>query len=149
MFLGIDPGRCKCGWALVFDDGRLMASGILETSGAREFLGIMTDGDGEKAAAFALYGAKSLPSRFNVKEFLIGDGTGKDFFLSLAKELSLRVKLVPEKETTLKGRKLYWDYNPPAGFRRLIPQGLRVPPRDIDDFAALAIAREFLKSKQA
>ena len=38
MFLGIDPGRYKCGWALVFEDGSLIASGIFEISGAREFL---------------------------------------------------------------------------------------------------------------
>ena len=149
MYLGIDPGRAKCGWALVTEEGRLAASGIFDICRAGEFMSIMARGDGAGAAIFALEGTKCLPRPFTVKEYLVGGGTGKELFLSLAKELSLRVKLVPEKGTTLKARKLYWDYKPPSGLRRLLPGGLRVPPRDIDDFAALAIVLEFIESKRA
>lgn len=147
MLLGVDPGRGKCGWALASEEGNLIASGIFEVSRAKEFMDAMSRGDGVKAASFALTGAESLPPGFTVKEYLVGDGTGKEIFLSLAKGLHLRVKLVPEKETTLRGRELYWEHYPPTGLRRFLPEGLRVPPRDIDDFAALAIVLEYKKTE--
>jgi RNase H-fold protein (predicted Holliday junction resolvase) len=149
MLLGIDPGRGKCGWALAAETGVLIASGMFDAHRAEEFLGIMVDGDGARAKTFALEGAENMPPVFAVEEYLLGDGTGKESFLSLAKRLSFRVKLVSEKGTTLRGRRLYWEHNPPVGLKRFLPEGLRIPPREVDDFAALAIILEFIESQRA
>jgi hypothetical protein len=51
---------------------------------------------------------------------------------------------VDERETTLRARALYFADHPPRGWRRLIPLGLQLPPRPIDDYAAILIARRFL-----
>jgi hypothetical protein len=43
---------------------------------------------------------------------------------------------VDERGTTLEARRRYWQLFPPRGWRRLLPQGLRQPPRDWDDVVA-------------
>ena len=57
--------------------------------------------------------------------------------------------MVPEAGTTLAARQRYWELEPPRGWRRLLPKGLRVPPRDIDDVVAqLLLERHFGRSLQ-
>jgi hypothetical protein len=54
------------------------------------------------------------------------------------------IHLVDEYETSRQARGLYFAEHPPAGWRRLIPLGLQLPARPIDDYAAILIARRFL-----
>jgi RNase H-fold protein (predicted Holliday junction resolvase) len=54
------------------------------------------------------------------------------------------VTYVDERETTLRARSLYFADHPPRGWRRLIPLGMQMPPRPIDDYAAVLIARRYL-----
>ena len=49
-----------------------------------------------------------------------------------------------ERGTTLRARGRYWQLWPPKGLQRLIPQGMRVPPGDLDAVAALVMAEEHL-----
>jgi hypothetical protein len=46
------------------------------------------------------------------------------------------VELVDERGTTLAARRRYWELFPARGWRRLLPMGLRLPPRDWDDVVA-------------
>ena len=149
MILGIDPGRDKCGWVFATPEGELIASGIFPTERAEAFFRAIASGDGREIASFALEKAGSFPEWFSLTECLVGNGTGKELLLSLAKNVSLGVKLIPEKGTTLLARKLYWKHHPPRGIRKLLPEGMRVPPRDVDDFAALAIVLKFIESQSA
>ena len=49
------------------------------------------------------------------------------------------LQLVPEAHTSLEARERYWRLHPPRGWQRLLPEGLRQPPRSVDDLAALVI----------
>lgn len=149
VILAIDPGRDKCGWVIASPEGELLVSGIFPAGRAGDFFRAVASGNGGEIASFTLEKKESFPECFSVKECLVGNGTGKELLLSLAKSVSLGVKLVPEKGTTLLARKLYWKHHPPRGIRKLFPEGMRVPPRDVDDFAALAIVLRFIESHSA
>jgi hypothetical protein len=49
-----------------------------------------------------------------------------------------------EHGTTLAARRRYWELFPPRGWRRLLPEGLRLPPRDWDDVAAQLLLERWL-----
>lgn len=49
------------------------------------------------------------------------------------------LQLVSEFHTSLEARERYWQLHEPRGWQRLLPEGLREPPRPVDDLAALVI----------
>jgi hypothetical protein len=71
---------------------------------------------------------------------VLGDGTGSRALAAALRGLGLHPEAVDERGTSEHARVLYWRRHPPRGVGRLVPVGLRVPPRAIDDFAAYAIA---------
>ena len=140
MYLGIDPGRQKFGWALGDAGGALVASGIVPA---------------ERLEDFALKAARSckgceewllegkIPEGEKIAKAFCGDGTGHARFMQeLARHFE--VALVEELNTTLEARSLYWDMHPPRGLRRLVPLSLLAPPRCLDDLAAFCILRRAL-----
>ena len=52
--------------------------------------------------------------------------------------------LVPERDSTLRARDRYFRDQPTPWWQRLLPRGMRVPPRPVDDYAAVVLAEEFL-----
>ena len=124
--LAIDPGRDKCGIAVLSPAGNILLHETLPTAGlaarvaalAAEYEPCIIMGDGTTSAA----------AKTRVEENL-GAGT---------------VTLVDEYRTTEEGRRLAWTAYPPHGWRRLVPRGLLTPPVPVDDFAAAALARRFL-----
>jgi hypothetical protein len=52
--------------------------------------------------------------------------------------------MVDETNTSLLARDRYWEIYPPKGFKKLIPQGMRLPPRPIDDIVAILLIEKFL-----
>lgn len=122
--LGVDPGSVKAGYALVAPDGSILRAGIVEVG--------------------ALPGTvASLAAEHPVVCLAIGRGTRSGAVAAALKNLQLPVVLVDEFETTLKARELYFKEHPPRGWRRLIPVGMQLPPRPIDDYAAVLIARTY------
>lgn len=121
--LAVDPGRARCGIAVVSGRSVLARSVV-----AREALG-------EALAA--------LRRRFAITEALVGDRTGAaDVVATVRREMpGLPVALVDEAGTTLEARRLYFADHPPRGWRRLLPSGMRTPPEPYDDYAAVALAR--------
>ena len=57
----------------------------------------------------------------------------------------LNIVVVDEYRTTDEARKLYFAANPPQGLKKLIPLGMQTPPVPVDDYAAIAIGRRYLK----
>lgn len=51
---------------------------------------------------------------------------------------------VAEAGTTLAARQRYWELEPPRGWRRLLPRGMRLPPRDVDDVVAQLLVERWL-----
>ncbi len=74
----------------------------------------------------------------------LGRGTNARPIKSALERLGLPIHLVDEYETSRAARVLYFAHHPPRGWRRLIPLGLQVPDRPVDDYAAILIARRFL-----
>jgi RNase H-fold protein (predicted Holliday junction resolvase) len=54
------------------------------------------------------------------------------------------IVLVDERYTTLEARDRYWQMFPPKGISKLLPQGMRQPPRPIDDIVAILLIERYL-----
>ncbi|WP_303816187.1 pre-16S rRNA-processing nuclease YqgF [Selenomonas ruminantium] len=123
----LDPGRDKCGFAVLKDDGKILCQRVIVTEN------LMT----EVNAAKADYGFSRL---------LIGNGTtSKEAQGRLAQIAALEVIVRDEYRTTELAKKEYWKANPPKGWRRLIPVTMQVPPVPVDDFVAVILARRYLQ----
>lgn len=126
--LGLDPGTRKCGYALLTCLGaKPLTLGIAPLEGLGERL-------------------RELLAATPVTIAAIGRGTNAAAVAEIARTLGLQVELVDERETTLLARARYFDDPPPRGWRRLIPRGMLLPGRPIDDYAALLIAERYLKA---
>ena len=130
-YLGIDPGRSKTGLALVDDKGQILGLRIAMTDniavelasfvGSTELSGIVM-GDGTNSKA-------------------IGEAVGKVFG-------QLPVAVVGEAHSTEEARSLYWQVNPPKGWRKLVPLGMLVPDEPLDSYAAVVQVRRWLGQRQ-
>jgi RNase H-fold protein (predicted Holliday junction resolvase) len=126
--LGLDPGTRKCGYALLSSLGaKPLTLGIAPLEGLSERL-------------------RELLAATPVTIAAIGRGTNAAAVAEIARTLGLQVELVDERETTLLARARYFDDHPPRGWRRLIPRGMLLPGRPIDDYAALLIAERYLRA---
>lgn len=123
--LGIDPGSAKAGYALVDDAGNVLCAGIEPIAGLLEKL-------------------REVAGRQPVSCLAIGKGTRSRDVAGVLEGLGLPAVFVDEFETSRRARELYFAEHPPRGWRRLIPVGMQLPPRPIDDYAAILIARAFL-----
>ena len=123
---GLDPGRSKCGLARCDADGeRILAAGVLSPEQCGELLA-------------------SWWQEQRIEAVLLGDGTGSAPWRQRLLALGLPVLLVPEAGTTLAARNRYWELEPARGWRRLLPRGLRLPPRDVDDVVAQLLLERHL-----
>ena len=81
---------------------------------------------------------------------MIGDGTSSK---EAIKNLKNQIKKVPiykinEYRTTDAAKIRYWKDNPPKGLKRFLPKGLLVPPRPIDDYAAIILGERYLENNK-
>jgi RNase H-fold protein (predicted Holliday junction resolvase) len=127
----IDPGREKCGVAVVDGNGNVLEQAVVATSRLVD----------ELAPRVGTY----RPGRI-----LLGNGT-----TSRAAEEKIRfafpdvpVEIVDEYRTTDDARIAYWKTHPPTGWRRLLPTGMQVPPVPVDDFVAVILAQRYLVKKK-
>ena len=146
--LGLDPGRDKTGFAFVNDSGVLLASGIFPSNEAEKFFSAFLAGHHALSSWLIEGTLESLPENLlsAVNFIAIGNGThSKSFTERVSKNLPCEILTVDEKNTTLEARGLYWQIHRPSFLMRLIPEGLRVPARVLDDLAAWSIALRGLK----
>jgi RNase H-fold protein (predicted Holliday junction resolvase) len=125
--LGFDPGRDKCGVAVVQGLGNVLEAQVVASDRALETL-------------------QTLCDRFGSTTLIIGDRTtSRQWQDRIGQNLpELRLVTVNEHNSTLAARDRYWSMYPPRGFNRLIPQGLRLPPRPIDDIVAVLLIERYL-----
>ncbi|MBV8066560.1 MAG: pre-16S rRNA-processing nuclease YqgF [Candidatus Eremiobacteraeota bacterium] len=123
--IGVDPGRNKAGYALLEMTGAVITAGVEPIDRLPARLADLAAG--RPVAAIAL-----------------GRGTNARHVRETLGDLGLPIHLVDEFETSRGARGLYFAEHPPRGWRRLLPVGLQVPGRPIDDYAAILIARRFL-----
>lgn len=125
----IDPGREKCGVAVVDDSGRVLEQAVVATVRLAEELEART-------------------KKYQPEFILLGNGT-----TSRTAEETIRaalpnvpLKTVDEYRTTDDARIAYWKAHPPTGWRRFFPTSMQVPPEPVDDFVAVILAQRYLKN---
>jgi hypothetical protein len=117
-WIGLDPGRSKCG--LVRSE---------QTTGQIEVAAVLSPEECFKQIAI-------WRERPGLEGVVLGDGTGSKHWQRQLNDLGLAIQVIPEAGTTLAARARYWQLEPPRGWRRMLPEGLRLPPRDYDDVVA-------------
>jgi RNase H-fold protein (predicted Holliday junction resolvase) len=126
--LGLDPGTRKCGYAVVTAvDAPPLALGIIPIETLAERL-------------------REVIAAMPVALAAIGRGTNAAVVADVVRSLGVPVELVDERETSLLARARFFADHPPRGWRRIVPRGMLLPDRPIDDYAALLIAERFLKA---
>ncbi len=130
MILGFDPGRDKCGLAVMGSDLQLHHHQVV-------------------VANSAIASILSLLQNFPITTLVMGDRTTSKQWQKQLKEVlpaSIPIFTVDEHNSTLEARDLYWQMYPPKGLTKLLPQGLREPPRPIDDLVAILLIERHLKA---
>ena len=130
--IAIDPGREKCGLAVVdrhqgVREKKIIATQDLETA------------------------VKQLTESYATYTVIIGDRTHSR---ALRKELqavqvqgnTLTVIPVNEHRSSDEARTRYWQEHPPKGLKKFIPVTLQSPPVPIDDFVAVILAERYYTS---
>ena len=125
--LGIDPGSSKTGAALLDSAGNIIRIDIL-----------WMDGFAKNLTKF-LQNAKP-------KTCIIGNGTTSTKLQQTLTAILSDIKIVvcDEAHSTEEARDLYWQLNPPQGWRKFVPLGMLTPPVPLDAYAAVVLVRRYL-----
>jgi len=125
--LAVDPGRDKCGLALVTDEG-VRFRAIVPTVE----IGLT---------------CHYLLQQQTGATVIVGEGTGARDVVAAIRQVvpDLTVALVPEEHSTLRARVRYFQEQTPRWWQRLLPRGTWTPPRPVDDYAAVVLAEDYLK----
>ena len=129
VILGFDPGRRKCGLAVIGVDRTLRYHEVIE-------------------AESAIATIQTLRQQFPISLLVMGDQTtAKDWKQKLSHALTdpLRIIMVDERHSSLEARDRYWQMYPPQGLISLIPQSFRTIPRPIDDIVAILLIERYLE----
>jgi len=135
VVLAIDPGRDKCGVAVVAP-----APAVADRIDIDHREVVAVD---ELAALLA-----GLVERFRPAAVVIGNGTNSAEIARVARSTTeAPIVVVDERFSTLAARKRFFEQNPPRGWHRLIPLSLQTPNRPYDDYVAVILAEEYLRSR--
>ena len=127
--LAIDPGKDKCGLAVVDRFQGVLARSVVKTEELpavierclqQNDIGVVVLGDRTRSAAVRGH-LEGLRENGRLEEIV----------------------LVDEHNSSQEGRNRYWESNPPRGWRRIFPKTLLTPPCAWDDFAAIILAERF------
>ena len=121
----LDPGRNKCGLVRCNPDHTAVVEARIEP--AEVCL--------ERLSGWRAEGLEGV---------VLGNGTGSGPWPEQLQVMGLAVEVVDEQGSTLAARERYWQLLPPRGWRRLLPKGLRLPPRPIDDVVAQLLLERWL-----
>ncbi|GFE70710.1 pre-16S rRNA-processing nuclease YqgF [Chroococcus sp. FPU101] len=125
--LGFDPGKDKCGLAVVDKNRQILFHQVIVSEDALQVI-------------------QSLSKRFSVQLLVMGNQTtSKAWKAKIENCISFQIVLVDEHNSTLEARDRYWLMYPPQGLQKLIPQGMRIPPRPVDDIVAILLVERYLQ----
>ena len=125
--ISIDPGREKSGIALLDMSGSVVEMTVLPDAEIPSFLATLKD-------------------KYHIRLAALGNGTGFQAISEKIKKMGWEIIIVDEKGSTLEGRNLAWKENPPPWFIRILPRIFWLTPRNLDAWAAVAIAKRALQS---
>jgi RNase H-fold protein (predicted Holliday junction resolvase) len=128
LILGFDPGRDKCGVAVVSTERKIWFHEVV-------------------AATAAISVLDRLQQQYNPTQLVMGNQTtAAQWKQQLEQQMAvcLPITMIDERYSTLEARDRYWAMYPPKGLARLIPQGMRDVPRPIDDIVAIILVERYL-----
>jgi RNase H-fold protein (predicted Holliday junction resolvase) len=128
MILGFDPGKDKCGIAVMGRDKKVCYHQVVPSESALSTI-------------------QSLCEQFAIELLVLGDQTtSKSWKQKLMQSLSPEIEIirVDERFSSLEAKDRYWEMYPPTGLARLIPQSMRTPPRPVDDIVAIVLIERYL-----
>lgn len=127
VILGFDPGRQKCGLAVMGLDRNLFYRSVVASD-----------------EVFSL--VEQLQQQYPISLIVMGDQTAANEWQQALTKLPepLRVVMVDERYSSLEARDRYWQLHPPTGWQRLLPKGLRQPTVPVDDIVAMLLIERYL-----
>lgn len=128
MILGFDPGRDKCGIAIVDEMGQIYEHRVVDS---RE----------------AIAAVRAFSQQYSLQKIAMGNlTTAKEWQKKLKAELGedFPILAIDERNSSLEARDRYWQMYPPQGLTRLLPRGMRLPPRPVDDIVAILLVERYL-----
>ncbi len=129
MYFGFDPGKDKCGIAIVTLEGNSIRHEVIASDRAIAML-------------------QSWMQTHEIQSLILGDQTGSKKWRSRIIEAlpNLQVITVDERFSSQQARDRYWNLYPAQGIQKLVPLGMRTPPRPIDDIVAIILVERYLAS---
>jgi RNase H-fold protein (predicted Holliday junction resolvase) len=130
VYLGFDPGKDKCGLAIVDANQQPIWHQVVRS-------------DSVLAQLAAILVAEPIDL------LIMGDQTASKQWESRLQSAfpELAIVQVDERYSSLEARDRYWQMYPPQGLARLLPQGMRQPPRPIDDIVAILLVERYLAAR--
>ncbi|XZO02003.1 MAG: pre-16S rRNA-processing nuclease YqgF [Microcoleus sp.] len=128
MILGFDPGKDKCGVAVMGTDNNISYHQVVPSESAISTI-------------------QSLCEQFPIDLLVMGDQTtSKKWKQKLTQSLSPSIVItqIDERYSSLEAKERYWQMYPATGLNRLIPLGMRTPPRPVDDIVAIVLIERYL-----
>lgn len=129
--LAVDPGNEKTGVAILTPTGNLMERRIIPTKTFNSSIEYI------------------LSTYQGVQHIVCGNGTNHKYLYPSLQQIGrnhkITTSLIDESHSTEEARRLYWQYNPPKGWRRIIPTSMQFPPEPVDDLTAYVIGLRYTK----
>ena len=127
MLLGFDPGKQKCGIAVMGLDRKLIFQAVIPSS--------------EAIAKVA-----NLLASYPISLMVMGDQTAsKEWKTQMQSAFpDLRIITVDERYSSEEARQRFWQIYPAKGLMKLVPLGMRSPNRPIDDIVATILIERYL-----
>lgn len=130
--LAIDPGREKCGLAVVTLQRDVLERAIVDTP----MLPVRI---------------AHCVGRYGIEQVVLGDRTFAREVADLVRSAGLRLHIafVDEHRSSELGRQRYLAEHPGRGWQRLLPAGLRCPDCPYDDYVAVILAERYLDGQRS
>jgi RNase H-fold protein (predicted Holliday junction resolvase) len=127
--MGFDPGRDKCGVAIMNDQAEVLYSQVIKADQVANLL-------------------PQLFRQFTCQILVMGNQTTSQLWQNQLQIIlpSIPIILLDERYTTAQARQRYWQIYPAQGFTKLIPLGMRSPPRPVDDIVAIILIERYLEA---
>lgn len=128
LVVAVDPGRDKCGVAVVHRQQGAKRRIIIPTADLPVIVTRLVD-------------------QYGVRTVVVGDRTtsraAQDTLRAALADRPVKIVPVDEHRSTDAARARYWRENPPRGLKRLLPVTMLTPPAPVDDYVAVILAERY------
>src|SRR6056297_2653805 len=126
MLIGIDPGRNKCGIAVMGQESKVLFKKIVDTSNlSREI--------------------EKLLSKYSIDKCILGNGTYADKVFNILQLLvdEKKIIFIEEENSTYIAEQRYLEEHPPLGLNFLNKIIKVKPKRPLDDYVAVVLVEKY------